>query len=126
MSGFSLFTGVSEAYTPTVVSSTGTITTASATANFRRFSPGLAFVDLIITVTTNGTGATSVRATLPPGVTGINGITQVISGYNASGQQSLVGRVVNNGTQVIITTDDGTYPAVDGEIMYVSGVIRVA
>jgi hypothetical protein len=117
---------VNGAWTPTVTSSTGTITTASATGNYIQMSDQLAFVQLTITVTTNGTGATSVRATLPSGIAGVNGFTTVITGYSNSGQQLLAGRVVGAGTQVIVTTDDGGYPATDGEILYMSGVIRVA
>lgn len=117
---------VNGAWTPTVTSTTGTITTASATGFYAQIADGLAFIDLEVTITTNGTGATSVRATLPTGVTGVTGSTRVISGYSVTGMQSLVGRVVGSGNQVIITTDDGTYPGVDGEVLQVSGVIRVA
>jgi hypothetical protein len=51
-------------YTPTITSQTGTITTSSATGRYKQIGKTV-FVEVDITVTTAGTGAGSLLATLP-------------------------------------------------------------
>ena len=51
-------------YTPTVTASSGAFTTVSASGSYYDVG-GVRFVDMTITITTNGTAAGLVRATLP-------------------------------------------------------------
>lgn len=114
-------------YTPTVSSSLGTITTASATGYFKRVIGDIAHLDVTITITTNGTGSGCVSVTLPAGVT-----------VNADGYAHLSGRATNvSGKGLIaqapsgantfeVRNYDNSYPGASGEVLWLSGIIRVA
>ena len=106
-------------YTPTVTSGTGTITTATATGRYRRIDRVI-FIEVTINITTNGTGATSVVATLPSGITCAQ--NAILSGReNASTGKMLQGLVPASGTNISITNYDNTYPAANGYVIIVSG-----
>lgn len=59
-------------YTPTVSAQSGTITTASATGRYQRLSGNAVIVEIDITITTAGTGALSLLATLPVNAAAFN------------------------------------------------------
>ena len=105
-------------YTPTVTAAAGTITTASATGRWWKVDRTVHFQQEV-TITTNGTGATAVRATLPPFTPAAN---FVIAGRenNATGNL-LCGLIPSAGTYVSITNYDNSYPGADGRLLILSG-----
>ncbi len=111
------------AYTPTVSSASGTITTASATGKSTQIGK-TAFVDMAITITTNGTGAGAVLATLP--ITGFSatrilgyGRANVVSGNQLQARGSST-------SQVAIYNYNGTYPGVNTEVLLVTVIYEAA
>lgn len=77
-------------------------------------------VNIIVTITTNGTGAGFVGLTLPFSV-----INSVISGreVNISGAQ-VTGFAT--GSQIQIRKYDNSYPGANGAVIVLSGVIQLA
>jgi pectate lyase len=96
-------------YTPTVSSSTGTITTASATGKWKRVGKLIA-VQQTITITTNGTGAGNLRATLP--------FDAESTDFIGSGRENAVTgnmlQLQTSGNLVIYRTTANAYPGGDG------------
>lgn len=112
------------AYSPTITAETGTITTVGTTVGrFKRFNDTLQFA-LDVTVTTNGTGAGSVRATVPDKVETMNAV--------ATGREFAVGGKAVSGSLSVGTTFcairnfDNTYPASDGARLIVNGSYQIA
>ncbi len=110
------------AYTPTVVSGTGTLTSVAATGRYVKVGK-IVFVEIDILITTNGTGATYVDATLP--FTAANnyyilaGRERTITGKMLQGQ-------INNNAHVPIFAYDNSYPGGDGRDLVVSGIYEAA
>lgn len=107
-------------YTPTVTSVTGTITTASATGSYLR-RDGIVFFQVVIDVTTNGTGATAVQFTLPFNVNGYV--------VHCTGRESLVtGKIlagyIPDATHIAVMNYDSTYPAANGTRLNIGGWYR--
>jgi hypothetical protein len=96
-------------YTPTVSSSTGTITTASATGKWKRAGKLIA-VQQTITITTNGTGAGNLRATLP--------FDAESTDFVGAGRETAVTgsmlQIQTSGNLVIYRTTANAYPGGDG------------
>ena len=110
------------AYTPTVEAGAGTFTDVSATGSYLVMGKTV-FVRIRVTITTNGTAATYVSATLPvncaatPAICVLSGRAGGVSGYMLQGVVSF-----STPTLVRIYNYDNTYPGADGEIIVVSGV----
>lgn len=105
-------------YVPTITAASGTLTTASATGRYRQIGKTV-FVEMILTITTNGTGSGTVRATLPvnPQADAIlAGRGNLVSGKALQGAISTSNNLVN------ITNYDNTYPGASGESLILSGV----
>lgn len=116
VAGFSGFA----AYTPTVSSSAGTITSASATGRWCQIGR-LVFVEIVITITTNGTGSGDVMVTLP---------TTPNSDATLAGRETVnTGKMLQapifpygGGTaQAIVVFYDNSYPGADGSVLHISG-----
>lgn len=108
-------------WTPTITSGTGTITTASATGVYTKIGRTV-FVEISVTITTNGTGASWVVATLPftPAVT-----FNVIAGRNTTTGNLLQGFTTISPAAVSIVNYNNTYPAASGQTLALSGTYRV-
>lgn len=108
-------------YTPTVTSTTGTITTlGTVTGRYKQIGKTV-FVQMSIDVTTNGSGASSVKATLA--------VTASANAYVLSGRENITGGktlsaviLASDGTSLRIFNYDNTYPASDGCRLLVTGV----
>lgn len=107
---------VAGSYTPTITSASGTITTSSVT--FARYvAVGSNYtVSLEILITTNGTGAGSIRITSPftleAGQSGTcNGRERGISGT------TLHGYIAPSASFFSVYKFDGTYPGVNGAVL---------
>lgn len=107
------------AYTPTVTSESGTLTAKSATGRYKTIGK-TCFVQMVITITTNGTGGTGIDATLP--FTGA-AFRYAMSGNEmaATGKQLRVS-LPSSATVVNVYNYDNTYPAVDGAVFAITGV----
>lgn len=109
-------------YTPTLGSGTGSLTSASATGRYKSVGKTV-FVEMTITITTNGTAGAFVTATLPAGMTAVadtffGGKARAVSG-------KLVGSAVQaTGGTLAIGNYDNTYPGANGEIIVISGVFE--
>lgn len=107
-------------YTPTVTATTGTLTTVSATGRYLRIGPRLLYVEIDITLTTNGTGSGSIMASLP--ATAGPGIVYTIVGRETAVTGSLLQGVINaSATAVSIVNYDNSYPGANGRRLIVSG-----
>lgn len=103
-------------WVPTVTSQTGTITTVgTVTAKYLRRGPIVHFI-LSITITTNGTGGTNVRATVP--------IAIVNDGISYGRENGVTGYALHGlvtGGRIGSQTYDGLYPGGDGRIINLAG-----
>jgi hypothetical protein len=116
--------GTWSTFTPTVQSSSGTITTVGTVSGRYKQIGKLVFYALRITITTNGTGAGTVQVTNMPvtasQATVGNGRANTNSGKML---QPVIGA---GGTVLTIRNYDNTYPATDNELLIVSGVYEAA
>jgi hypothetical protein len=103
----------------TVTSGSGTLTSVSGTVD--RFVVGnIVLWRAVITITTNGTGATHLRFTFPGSITAAD--VYSINGIDFSAGGALTG-YIQAGT-VFITKADGTYPGGSGKVLIVGGWFR--
>ena len=115
------FTGPWVAFTPAIGVQSGALTLASAVGRFLTMGKTV-FVNLSITVTTNGTGAGFITASLPllPRSSGVlPGRASAVSGKALSG-------FFSPGSVVSIFNYDNTYPAASGEVLTLNGVYEAA
>lgn len=105
-------------FTPAISATTGSITTASASGSYQRRGKFL-HIDLSITVTTNGTGAGAVVASIPfTCVNGVlNGRENTTSGVQVTG--------VTSGSNVLIRAYNNSYPAANGSTFQLSGILEL-
>lgn len=101
-------------FTPTVVSTSGTITTVGATTGQYTKIGDLVTVIVFLPITTNGTGAGSIRVTNMPFT-----CNATASSYGAGREQNATGNglfgYINAGTtSLYIQRYDGAYPAANG------------
>jgi hypothetical protein len=109
-------------YTPTVTAQTGTFTTATASGRFKQIGKIVHFSAQIV-ITTNGTAADSVRATLPS-------TAQAANATFGAGRESSTGTLLlwfNQSTTIAqIVTTTGTYPGGNGRTLDISGTYEAA
>lgn len=110
-------------YTPTVAASSGTITTASASAQY--FDRGnIRYYKGIVTITTNGTGAGVLNVSLPSVVVGAtgtiaNGMERAITGKAVQGYADAGASLVG------LRFYDGTYPGANGHVINFQGWYQI-
>ncbi len=109
--------------TPTVSASSGTITTASAALRYKAIGKTCAFT-LVVTVTTNNTGATTLIVSALPFTTASTGY--VGSGRCTAGSGFALQWEMASTTSIGIKNYDNTYPAADGYVLIVNGVVELA
>lgn len=110
-------------YTPAITSETGTLTTASTSARYKKLGKTV-YIKIVGSITTNGTGAGAIYLGLP--FTSDATLT-VIPGIRNNGlgaYRSLFGYVLS--TVVAVYNYDGTYPGADGVLVSVSGYYETA
>jgi hypothetical protein len=111
------------AYTPTVTAGSGTFTTVLATGRFLRIGK-IVLVEVDITITTNGTAATSVVFTLPDSTT--TAARTVLHGKEFTAGKSVVASAVSGSGTLAITNYDATYPGASGNQIAVAGLYEAA
>jgi len=111
----------------TLVSGSGTITTATCLGTYIIKGSREVVFSSANTITTNGTGATSIILTLPwDGGAGNGGYGYTLAGQRANDNKSLVAVINASGTTVTMVLYDGTYPAADGYILVIGGTYAAA
>lgn len=109
-------------YTPTVASTSGTLTTKSATGAYIQQGKTVTF-EINATITTNGTGSGAINLGLPSGITAAT--ASIFSGRGAAvSSKMLQGIVSANGSIITVFNYDGTYPASSGENLIISGTFQ--
>jgi hypothetical protein len=109
------------AYTPTLTSGTGTLTSATASGRYRR-SGNTLFIRIGITITTNGTAAQNLQITLPNSWTSA---TSTALAVRESGVTGFAGSAITSSNTIFITKYDGTYLGGNSYNISVSGVIEL-
>jgi hypothetical protein len=104
-------------YTPAITAGSGTITTASATGKYKTVGK-TTFITMTITITTNGSGATSVIATLPN--TCAN--NTVLVGRSVALGAQVMGIIGAGETTVTLFNYNDSYPGASGGVLFASGV----
>lgn len=111
-------------YTPTVTSGSGSFTTLGTVSGKSSRDGKRLALQLSIAITTNGTAATSVVATIPNGMTAA--ADQVVYGRENSSTGAMVQGIILSGQSTIsITKYDNTYPGGSGYRLVLGGVIEV-
>jgi hypothetical protein len=116
-----------DTYTPTVTAGSGAFTTVSATGRYKQVGK-LVFVYILIEITTNGTAATYVQATLPVASASVGSFNrQVLVGQeHQSTGLACIGNIANNSSNCQIRLYDFTYPGGTGRKISVQGVYEAA
>jgi hypothetical protein len=115
--------GTWTSYTPSITPGSGAITTVSATGRYCQIGK-IIFVEMVITITTNGTGAGYILASLP--------VTSGASQYIVSGRENAVsgnmlqGWINSSTSSVSIRTYSNTYPGSNGASIVMTGMYECA
>lgn len=110
-------------YTPTIVSTTGTITTlGTVVAKYQQINKTVT-ISLDIPITTNGTGGGFITATAP--------FTAASAAAFAGREDALTGVALSasiavGSINILVTTATGAYPGADGRRLIISGTFNVA
>lgn len=111
--------GAWTAYTPTVSAGSGSFTSVSSNGAYRQIGKTV-FVRLGVIITTNGTAASYINATLP--VAGKSGVNQVLFGSETySTAKSMQGGIVGNIVRIRDAVDL-SYPGANGRGIFLNGV----
>jgi hypothetical protein len=120
---FPIFTN-SILYTPTITAGSGTFTTVSASGRYTVFGK-FVFIQITIVITTNGTAAGFVAASLPLFSVNAAGIIYYLLGRGLVSAKTISGGIGSNSNSCGIVNYDGTYPGASGETLTVSGFYEI-
>lgn len=105
-------------YTPTITAGSGTFTTVSATGRYKKRGRTV-WIEITVTITTVGTAAGAVIATLP--VIAGNGAYVLAGRETAAVNTALTGLIAAAGSTVSILEYDGTTIAASSRTLVISG-----
>lgn len=110
-------------YTPTITAAIGTLTTVSATGRYKTLGK-TCWIEIVITLTTNGTGSGALSATLPSGVTA-ESAAMLVGREIVSIGKMLHGDIAASATSISpITFYDASYPGGNNTGHILSGVFE--
>lgn len=112
-------------YTPTVTSGSGSFTTVSATGAYKQIGKTVIF-RARVNITTNGTAAGRVEATIPVAVGGGTD-SQALCGQNNS-SAAVISVAITPGvstTKALVFTATGAYPGADATVLLIGGSYEV-
>jgi hypothetical protein len=113
-------------YTPTVTAGSGTFTTVAGTGRYM-VEGRLVHVQIEVVITTNGTAATSVNATLPIASPNISTVARTLAGREVTSTGFMLqGTISANSSTCVIRNYDNTYPGASGRTLHVSGSYEIA
>lgn len=111
------------AFTPTITSGSGTLTSVSATGSYKLLGKIFMF-HVAIVLTTNGTGATDLRFTLPASL--VSAADQPMFGREYSATGKMIQAIITSATSVVLMRNyDNTYPGADGAKITLGGTLEV-
>lgn len=111
-----------DTYTPTVTSSTGTITELNSVSGRYSRRGGVVFVKIFIDIKTNGTGAGYLNVSLPLATINDGSIGPAcFVGWTASSSGTLTGYAIQNSSTMKLYKYDGSYPGGSGVYLVVNG-----
>jgi len=116
-----LIEGVWTDFTPTFSSSSGTLTTKSASGRYKQIGKTV-FFTIKGVITTNGTGSGWLRFTPPVG--GLSTGNWNFDAYNVTDNVLLMSRYLvglTSATNIDVFKTDGSYPGADGKTYILSG-----
>ena len=111
--------GVWQNWTPVPTAEAGTLTTVSASGKYAKIGKVVA-VQLVITITTNGTGSGAIRSNLPIN----NDFVTIITGRETNATGKLLQGLINSNA-INIYNYDNTYPGGDGHTLYMTGIYSI-
>jgi hypothetical protein len=111
-------------FTPVLSTTSGALTTASATGKFRRVGKTVSF-QIGISIANNGTGSGEIVASLPF-VSAAQGNFDAVGRENAQIGKTLHGRVPASQASMVIGNYDNTYPGLNGASISVAGTYEAA
>lgn len=111
-------------YTPTITSGSGALTAASGSGMYRARGNTLEY-KITATITTNGTGAGNIQATLPWSSASSAGVSTGVGRATLISGKMLQTLVTASSSKVIIHNYDNTYPASTGEVLVISGNYKI-
>ena len=109
-------------YTPTVTAQAGTFTTVAGAIRYKKRGR-FVFINVTVTITTNGTAATSVLVTLPVAPTTAS--NQILSGRNYTAGTVIAGLISGTSSAQILRYD-ATYPGANATVLVLTGVYEAA
>jgi hypothetical protein len=113
-------------YTPSVTAGIGAFTSVSATGRYKQIGKTV-FVQIKITIATNGTASYFTDVSLPVPTVNVTGNFQVIMGVETFSTGITVrGALLNGSTICRIQKYDGTYIGADGYVLNLSGSYEAA
>jgi hypothetical protein len=105
-------------YNPAISSGSGTLTSASATGRWKAIDK-IIFLEIVATITTNGTGASFISIVLPATC---KSQSSGIGREGAISGKAVVADLAPSGTVMNILFFDGTYPGSNGASINISAV----
>lgn len=114
-------------YTPTVAAGAGSFTSVSATGRYKQIGKTV-FVQITITITTNGTASSYFTVTAPfssPNV-GANFSQFLIGGRTDAAGTSIRGQLINNSNLIYVADYTGAYIGGNGYVLSLSGSYECA
>lgn len=108
-------------YTPVILATSGTITTAAGTVNYHRVGNRVWF-DVSADITDNGTGSGSVTCSLPWQT---RQVTSAIGFTTGVAYKAVFAKLPSNSNYMQLNFYDGTYPGASGQTIFVSGSCEV-
>lgn len=114
-------------YTPTLTSTTGTITTVgTCTGRYKRIGKTV-FVKVQCAITTNGTGGAKVQITLPASAGNVaNGPFVCYGREQVNTGKMLIGQFLNGTQNIQAAFYDDTYPGANGAVLLLEGFYEVS
>jgi len=122
--GGSTGAGAWTAYTPTIAAASGTFTTVAAAGRYWRNGKLIHF-QARITITTNGTAAGHITATLP--AAGLASTSQALNGFHETNVEPLGVAILAAAVTVArIIGGGGEYPGANGAVLLFGGTYEAA
>lgn len=109
-------------WTPTITSDTGTLTSAGGLGWYKYLDEHTIIFRVNLVITTNGTGAGAVKATVP--FTPINAFHAFAGRDNGLTSKTLNAQFWPDLGTLFIKFYDATYPGADGASLFISGVVE--
>lgn len=109
-------------YTPTVSSSSGTITTFGAIVSRFTLIEKIAFIEISVRITTNGTGTGSIDISLP--INSNSSPWNIVAGRENTATGKMLQGIVST-SSIKVYTYDNNYPGVDNAELLISGSYEI-